>query len=105
MATPVRDDVLAHLRDQTVRIPDLQSLYTNWTSLVNPNQEAVAFVVNHILETHSMTAAVEMKLKKANLPLLVASWYPFSSAETLKEITYFVCWMYMLTMNGYRTEQ
>ena len=41
-----------------------------------------------------MTTAVEMKLKKANLPLLIAPWYPFSSAETLKEITYIVYWMY-----------
>jgi hypothetical protein len=43
-----------------------------------------------------MTPAVETKLKRANLALLIASWYPFPPAETLKEITYFVCWMYMV---------
>ena len=43
-----------------------------------------------------MTKAVEMKLKRANLGLLIASWYPFASAQTLKDITYFVCWMYVV---------
>jgi hypothetical protein len=96
MAAPTRDEVLPSLHGQAVRIPDLQSLYTGWPSVVNPKQDAVNSVVHSVLETHSMTKAVEMKLKKANLSLLIASWYPFSSAETLKEITYFVCWMYMV---------
>lgn len=43
-----------------------------------------------------MTPAEERKLKNANLPLLIASWYPFSDAETLKQITYFVSWMYVI---------
>ena len=53
-------------------------------------------MVDHILETHSMTKAVETKLKRANLALLIASWYPFASTQTLKDITYFVCWMYVV---------
>ena len=96
MAAPTRDEVLPNLHGQAVRIPDLQSLYTSWPSVINPEQDAVNSVVYSVLETHSMTKAVEVKLKKANLSLLIASWYPFSSAETLKEITYFVCWMYMV---------
>jgi len=96
MAALTRQEILSDLGDQTVRIPDLQSLYINWPSFVNTNQDAVTSVVNDILETHSMTKAVEMKLKRANLSLLIASWYPFSPAETLKEITYFTCWMYMV---------
>ena len=43
-----------------------------------------------------MSKAVEAKLQRANLSLLVASWYPSASAERLKSIVYFVCWMYMI---------
>ena len=96
MATPTRDEILSDLHGQTVHIPDLRTLYTHWPSFVNTEQDAVKSVVSNVLETHSMTTAVEMKLKRANLPLLIASWYPFSLADTLKEITYFVCWMYMV---------
>ena len=96
MATPTRDELLSSLHGQTVRIPNLHDLYTGWPSVVNPEKDAVNSVVHSVLETHSMTKAVEMKLKKANLPLVIASWYPSSSADTLKEITYFVCWMYMV---------
>lgn len=96
MTSATREEVLSDLRGQSVRIPDLQSLYTNWPTLVNQNQDAVTSVVNDVLRTHSMSTAVELKLRNANLSLLIASWYPFSTAETLKEITYFVCWMYMI---------
>lgn len=93
MAAPTREDILADLTGQSVRIPDLKRFYTDWPSLVNPEKDAVTVVVNEFLKTYSLTAAVEMKLKGANLSLLIAFWYPFSPAETLKEITYFVCWI------------
>lgn len=72
------------------------TMLPGWPNIVNSNQDAVRSVVQHVLETHSMTKAVEMKLKKANLGLLIASWYPFASAQRLKDITYFVCWMYVI---------
>lgn len=94
-ATLPRDQVLNDLKKQRVRIPDWSNLYGNWPNLVNPAQHAVTEVVQHLLTTHSMSAAVETKLKKANLSLLLASWFPLASAKTLKDITYFVCWMYV----------
>lgn len=91
-----RDQLLADLRGQQVRIPDLEALFEGWPNPINPNKNAVVDIVQHVLETHSMTKAVEMKLKRANLALLIASWYPFASALRLGEITYFVCWMYVI---------
>ena len=91
-----REEIIAALKGQTVRIPDLEVLFADWQVRTNPNQHAVTSVVDHILEHHSMTKAVETKLKKANLALLIASWYPTASAETLQQITYFVCWMYVV---------
>lgn len=96
MAEARREEILSALRGQTVRIPDLTALYAHWPHHVNPEQQSVTSVVEYVLETHSMTDAVTMKLKKANLPLLISSWFPFASAQTLKDITYFVCWMYMV---------
>lgn len=92
---PARTQILSVLRGQRVRIPNLGALVDGWPNPVNPDQEVVTSVVQHVLETYSMTNAVEMKLKRANLSFLIASWYPFASAQRLKEITYFVCWMYM----------
>ena len=43
-----------------------------------------------------MTEAVEMKLKRAHLSLLIESWCPSASAQRLKAITYFVGWMYVI---------
>ena len=91
-----RKEIVSHLRGQAVRIPDLDVMFAHWPRRVNPNQDVVRAVVDYILENHSMTNAVEMKLKRANLALLIASWYPLASAETLKEITFFVCWMYVV---------
>ena len=96
MTSLTRDEIVAHLRGQRVSIPDLENMFAEWPSLVNPNENVVKTVVDYVLENHSMTKAVEMKLKRANLALLIASWYPQASAETLKEITYFVCWMYVV---------
>jgi hypothetical protein len=96
MTNRTREEIVSHLRGQVVRIPDLEVLFADWPIRVNPNQGVVKAVVDYILEHHSMTKAVEMKLKRANLALLIASWYPPASEETLKEITYFVCWMYVV---------
>jgi hypothetical protein len=93
---PARQQILSALRSQRVRIPNLGALVKRWPNHVNPGQEVVTSVVQHVLETCSMTDAVEMKLKHANLSLLIASWYPFASAQRLKEITYCVCWMYVI---------
>ena len=91
-----REQILQQLHGQTVRVPDLKPLYASWPHHVNPAQSAVTETVQYVLENHSMSKAVEMKLKRANLGLLIASWYPFASAQTLKDITYFVCWMYVV---------
>jgi hypothetical protein len=37
-----------------------------------------------------------MKLKKANLALLLSSWYPYADAKTLQDLTYFVGWMFLI---------
>ena len=91
-----RKEIVSRLRGQAVSIPDLEVMFAHWPGRVNPNQDVVKAAVDYILEHHSMTKAVEMKLKRANLALLIASWYPLASAETLKEITFFVCWMYVV---------
>ena len=95
-ATQERIQLLSDLRGQQVRIPDLRAQLKDWPHEINVNQAGIVSVVEEVINTHALTTAVNSKLKHANLGLLVASWFPFASAQRLKDITYFVCRMFMI---------
>ena len=91
-----REELLNDIRGEEVRIPDLRPLFAAWPHEVNPNQDAVTRVVHRILEEHSTTENVEKKLKMANVSYLLSSWYPYADAQTLEDMAYFLCWMYLV---------
>ena len=91
-----RIQLFSDLCGQQVQIPNLGAQLEDWPHEISIHQDAIVSVVEEVLGTHALTPAVEAKLKRANLGLLIASWFPFASAQRLKDITYFVCWMYMI---------
>ena len=96
-----REDILNDIRGQEVRIPDFRHLFESWPTMVNPNEDAVKRVVARILEAHSTTENVEKKLKMANVSFLLSSWYPYADAQTLEDMAYFLCWMYLVSCLTY----
>jgi hypothetical protein len=49
MASSVHHDIAPLLRDQLVRVPDLERLFMKWEPCVNPNKDQVKQVVEDIL--------------------------------------------------------
>ncbi|KAL1306968.1 hypothetical protein AAFC00_005603 [Neodothiora populina] len=91
-----RENVLSRSRGQKVRIPDLRPLMSGWPMDINPHRETVKAVIADILDKYSMSAAMTMKLKKANLDYLLSVWFPYSSEEKLIDLTYFCGWMFLV---------
>ena len=36
------------------------------------------------------------KLRQSELPFFVSAWFPNASAAILRDLTYFVCWMFLV---------
>uniref|UniRef100_A0A8H7N068 Terpene synthase n=1 Tax=Bionectria ochroleuca TaxID=29856 RepID=A0A8H7N068_BIOOC len=96
MASSVHHDIAPLLRDQLVRVPDLERLFMKWEPCVNPNKDQVKQVVEDILAKYTVSERVNAKLTRNMLDDYVANCYPFAGRDTLTELTYFVCWMFLV---------
>ncbi|EFX01633.1 hypothetical protein CMQ_8099 [Grosmannia clavigera kw1407] len=96
MALNEGKDILAILQGQEVRIPDIEKLVSEWDLQTNPNEDQVKKVVDDILATYTVSTRVNAKLTKNKLSRYVSTCYPFADRETLAELTYFVCWMFLV---------
>ncbi|VUC26605.1 unnamed protein product [Clonostachys rosea] len=96
MASTIHHDIGPLLRDQLVRVPDLEKLVRKWKPCVNPNKDQVKQVVEDILSKYTVSERVNAKLTRNMLDDLVANCYPFAGRDTLTELTYFVCWTFLV---------
>ncbi|KAL2669810.1 hypothetical protein Neosp_015255 [[Neocosmospora] mangrovei] len=96
MAQTQLHQISSILQGQKVQLPDLAKLSQQWDTIVNPNEDQVKAVVDRILSMYTVSPRVNAKLTQNMLSTYVSSCFPFAERETLTELTYFVCWMFLV---------
>lgn len=116
MSSREREEIISRLHGQKVRIPNLYPMLKGWPTDLNANQESVRAVIDGILEkyrpndlltmtsttqlipiySYSMSKAMERKLKNAQLNWLLSGWFPYTDDASLKHLTSFVGWMFLI---------
>ncbi|MCJ1293100.1 hypothetical protein MMC34_004653 [Xylographa carneopallida] len=90
-----RVDVLSKLRNQTLRITGLRSVFNGWPFATNPAVEQVRDDVESWLDSlHSQHPKLR-KLKAGDYGLFGAAWFPFASLERLRIGTYLCIWLFI----------
>ena len=112
------------LQGRQVQIPDLQSLFTDWPSYVNPELEHLRQDVDAKLQRYLHQKPQRLgdpiliqllqslfseddrlkKMKAADAALFGASWWPYASFETLKFATYLSIWVGVKHVFVYSTD-
>jgi len=117
MSFPEARQILANLKGQHVRMPDLHPVIGNLHPPINKHRDSVVPVINSMLEKYSVHSSLLFsntrslsltvhrfsysedmagKLRRIDLASLVSYWFPFAEEKELRALTLFVGWMYLV---------
>ncbi|KAF7549695.1 hypothetical protein G7046_g8260 [Stylonectria norvegica] len=89
-----QDAIVASLRGQTLRVPDLTAVLVAWPpAQSNPHYAAVAPLVDGAIDAIAATQPLVAKRKNDDITLLAALWFPQAPPQTLHVLGLFAVWL------------
>ncbi|KAH8704346.1 isoprenoid synthase domain-containing protein [Phaeosphaeriaceae sp. PMI808] len=89
-----RKALLASLRGQTIRIPDLTPLSKHWPTWTNPNINLMNDDIRDWLNATLPQGKVLSALQRSEFGLFGSTWWPHSTFDKLKIVTYLAVWLF-----------
>lgn len=89
-----REEILSALRGQSLHIPDLQALLSDWPQYVSPELGRLRGECDKKYQELFPESERVGKMKAANLDLFTASWWPFAPFEQLRIAAYLSIWLF-----------
>ncbi|KAL2058800.1 hypothetical protein ABVK25_000091 [Lepraria finkii] len=86
--------LLDYLRGQTVKIYDVDNVYSGWPAGINPHVERLRLVADEKLEKLISNKKRLEKLKSADFALSAAMWWPRASFDDLVLALSIVIWLF-----------
>jgi hypothetical protein len=96
MTDDARRRILSKVRGQRVLMAYISALHLGWALPSNPHASLIRGVVDEVLATHAVSSIVHAKLTRGRLDVMTSRLYPNASAETLQELAYGICWMFLV---------
>ncbi|KAL7936045.1 terpene synthase [Trichoderma chlorosporum] len=88
--------IIAALKGQTLRIPNLATLFPAWPSpILNPHyQEAVTLTTNTILQIAALAPHLQIERRlRDDIALLACVWYPLAPRPRLEILVLYTIWV------------
>ncbi|KAJ4359463.1 uncharacterized protein N0V89_000017 [Didymosphaeria variabile] len=89
-----RKALLASVRGQTIRIPDLTPLSKHWPTKTNPHIDLMRVDIREWLDATLPTGKVLSALQRSDFGLFGATWWPQADLPRLKIVTYLAVWLF-----------
>ncbi|KAL1594623.1 hypothetical protein SLS60_010384 [Paraconiothyrium brasiliense] len=89
-----RKALLASVRGQTIRIPDLRPLSAHWPTKTNPDIDAMRVDIREWLDATLPQGKVLSALQRSDFGLFGATWWPQAKLDRLKIVTYLAVWLF-----------
>ncbi|KAF2501934.1 terpenoid synthase, partial [Lophium mytilinum] len=83
------------LRGQTVRIPNMASLFQSWPTKVNPAVDRMRVEIKEWLNSTMPPGKVLTALQASDFGFFGATWWPCAPFPQLRIVTYLVVWLFI----------
>ncbi|KAK0387554.1 hypothetical protein NLU13_3800 [Sarocladium strictum] len=88
------DAIIARLRGQTLRVPDLTAIFAGWpTPPVNPRYQSLRDPVHQVIGKISTKRPSSQRRQNDDLSLLTSLWYPAAPYDRLRTLAMYTVWL------------
>ncbi|KAK4677532.1 hypothetical protein QC764_404520 [Podospora pseudoanserina] len=92
--TPVAQ-IAALIHGQSLRLPSLQPVLSNWPTLLSPHYAELKKKVGMKIDEWISDERVRRKAQIIDLPLFSSIWYPHATLDRLEMITWYSMWIFL----------
>ncbi|KAF2008694.1 terpenoid synthase [Aaosphaeria arxii CBS 175.79] len=89
-----RRKLLASLRGQTIRVPDLKPLFSHWPTKTNDGIDQMRQDIHKWLDSTVAPGNMLAGLQASDFGLFGATWWPCAPFERLRIVTYLAVWLF-----------